>query len=82
MEKDNQKKKKETIENFLQSLGSADGEFFIVCGKCGASDALDENGGAVIEQDIEGVYSDYTGHLWDTVDIKCIKCGNAKAFDK
>ena len=74
--------KKEIIENFLKELGLAEGKFYLVCGKCGETDELNEEGGDKIEQDIEGVYSDYTGHLWDTVNIKCKTCGNAVNFQK
>ena len=74
--------KDKIIEGFLKSLGLASGKFYIVCGKCGATDELDKNGGKNIEQDINGVYSEYTGHLWDTINIKCLKCGNAINFDK
>lgn len=74
--------KTQEIEEFLKKLGTADGLFYLVCGKCGASDQLQEDGGTVIEQEISGAYSDYTGHLWDEVNIKCIKCGNAISFTK
>lgn len=75
--------KEELIEEFLKKLGvSSEGKFFLVCGKCGCQDELDQNGGSTIEQEITGVYSDYTGHLWDTVNIKCLKCGNATSFTK
>ena len=77
------KTKKEIIEEFLEKLGrSSKGIFYLVCGHCGASDKMDEHGGDDIEQEISGVYSDYTGHLWDTVNIKCTKCGNAISFDR
>ena len=78
---------KEIIDNFLKGLPkSSNGQFFILCGNCGAITELrDDNQyrhNDNIEQDINGVYSDYTGHLWDTVNIKCKKCGNAISFDK
>lgn len=76
-------KKKDIIEEFLKKLGvSSEGKFFIVCGKCGEQDNLDNSGGDKIENEIIGVYSDYTGHLWDTVNIKCKLCGNATSFMK
>lgn len=74
--------KKEIIEQFLDKLGMATGRFYIVCGKCGAKDELDKDGGNIIEQEITGIYSEYTGHLWDTVNIKCLLCGNATNFEK
>lgn len=76
-------KKSEIIEEFLEKLGtSSNGKFYIACGKCGANDSLSDGGGDTIEQEICGAYSDYTGHLWDTVNIKCKSCGNAVSFDK
>lgn len=75
--------KQEKIEKFLEQLGtSSEGKFFLVCGKCGVQDQLSEDGGDKIEQEIDGVYSEYTGHLWDTVNIKCKECGNAISFTK
>ncbi len=74
----------EKIEEFLKKLTEEHeqkGAFFIVCGSCGASDTLDEDGD-IIEQELDGVYSDYTGHLWDNVNIKCKNCGNAISFKK
>lgn len=74
--------KEQIIEEFLEKLGkSSEGVFYLVCGKCGANCKLDDDDGDV-EQEINGIYSDYTGHLWDTFNIKCKKCGNAISFDK
>ncbi len=75
--------KLQKIEEFLKNLGtSSNGTFYLVCGKCGCTDTLDNAGIGTIEQEITGCYSEYTGHLWDTVNIKCTKCGNAISFDK
>jgi len=77
--------KKEKIEEFLKELGtSSNGIFYIVCGKCGVNDIINEASDLAgnIEHEIYGHFSDYTGHLWDTVNIKCRKCGNAISFDK
>jgi len=75
--------RKEKIEEFLKTLGeSTKGEFYLICGACGATDTVSEGGGQYIENEMHGVYSDYTGHLWDTINIKCKECGNAHSFDK
>lgn len=74
--------RKEKIEEFLKTLGTADGLFFIMCGKCGTTEKMDEYGGDTVLQEISGVFSEYTGHLWDNVNIKCTKCGNAISFTK
>jgi hypothetical protein len=75
--------KKQKIEHFLQSLGEVSGLFYIVCGKCGVHDKLNSDGTQNdIEQEITGVYSDYTGHLWDEAHIKCKHCGNCISFTK
>ena len=77
--------KKIKIDEFLKKLGhSSEGKFFIVCGKCGVSDEIKENYGEEtnIDNEVTGTYSEYTGHLWDDVNIKCKKCGNAISFSK
>ena len=80
--------KQKQIENFLEKLGaSSEGIFYIVCGNCGASDKMyTDNGVGIksenIENEVTGHYSDYTGHLWDSVNIKCKECGNAISFTK
>jgi len=75
-------KNKEIIEQFLISLGGPNkGQFWFVCGNCGAADQVKDHGGDSIEYSSYGVYgTEYTGHMWDDVSIKCKKCGNAFEF--
>jgi hypothetical protein len=76
--------REEKIESFLKGLGvDSGGKFFVMCGKCGEQDEIGEKLGTKIEMSSYGAYgSEFTGHMWDTINIKCISCGNATSFDR